>query len=60
MITNIIVAASVLLGGAFVVAWCCSPALRRSVERPKYRFLDNVRRYDRARAGGAGERKTVP
>jgi hypothetical protein len=59
MITNIIVIVSLVLAAAFVVAWCCSPALRRCVERPKYRFLDNVRQYDRTRAGSAGERKTV-
>jgi hypothetical protein len=59
MITNIIVIASLVFGGTFVVAWCCSPALRRWVERPKYRFLESVRQYDRTRAGNVGERKTV-
>ena len=59
MITNFIVIASLVLGGVFVVAWCCSPALRRWVERPKYRFLESVRQYDRTRAGSAGDRKTV-
>jgi hypothetical protein len=59
MITNIIVIASLVLAGMFLVAWCCSPALRRWVERPKYRFLDSVQRYDRTRAGSADERKTA-
>ena len=36
VISSIIVIASLVLGLAFVVAWCCSPALRRWVERPKY------------------------
>jgi hypothetical protein len=56
MITNVIVIASLAFGVAFVVAWCCSPALRRWVESPKYRFLENVRQYVRTRAGSAGDR----
>jgi len=48
VISGIIVIASVGFGVAFVVAWCCSPALRRWVERPKYNFLARVQRYDRA------------
>jgi hypothetical protein len=48
VISSIIVIASVVFGVAFVVAWCCSPALRRWVERPKYNFLARVQRYDRA------------
>lgn len=49
MISSIIVIASLGFGLAFVVAWFCSPALRRWVERPKYHFLARVRQYDRAR-----------
>lgn len=49
MITNIIVIASLVFGLMFLVAWCCSPALRRSVERPKYDFLTRVRQHDRVR-----------
>ncbi len=60
MITTIIIVASLVFGVAFVLAWCCSPALRRSVEQPKYRFLDSVRQYDQTRAGGIGERKRTP
>jgi hypothetical protein len=48
VISSIIVFASVAFGVAFVVAWCCSPALRRWVERPKYNVLARVQRYDRA------------
>jgi hypothetical protein len=47
MISSIIVVASVVFGLAFLVAWLCSPALRRWVERPKYNFLARVQRYDR-------------
>lgn len=54
MITDIIVVASVGLGAAFVVAWLLSPDLRVWIERPKYRFLDSVRRYDQVtRPSGA-------
>jgi hypothetical protein len=49
VITNLIVIASLVFGVVFVVAWCCSPALRRRVERPKYHFLARVQQYDRAR-----------
>jgi hypothetical protein len=27
-------------------AWCASPALRERVERPKYRFMENVKKND--------------
>jgi hypothetical protein len=60
MMTTIIVVASLMFAAAFLLAWCCSPALRRWVEQPKYRFLDSVRQYDRSRAGRAGERKAAP
>ena len=49
MISNIIVIASVVFGLVFLVAWCCSPTLRRWVERPKHDFLARVRQYDRTR-----------
>jgi hypothetical protein len=31
---------------ALTVAWLVSPALRGWMERPKYRFQENVRTYD--------------
>lgn len=46
MITDLIVVAACGFTGAFVVAWAASPALRAWIERPKYQFLENVRRYD--------------
>jgi len=33
---------------AFLAAWLVSPRLRRWIERPKYRFQADVRRYDQA------------
>ncbi|MGE0463631.1 MAG: hypothetical protein AB7Q16_19895 [Vicinamibacterales bacterium] len=47
MITDIIVIASVAFTVAFVVAWLASPGLRAWIERPKHRFQDAVREYDR-------------
>lgn len=46
MITDVIVYAACVLTGVFVLAWAVSPALRAWIERPKYQFLENVRRYD--------------
>ena len=46
MITGLIVWAACGLTGAFVLAWLVSPTLRAWIERPKYQFLENVRRYD--------------
>ena len=48
MIADIIVVASVALAGVFVTAWLVSPRLRTWIERPKHRFQDAVRQYDRA------------
>jgi antibiotic biosynthesis monooxygenase (ABM) superfamily enzyme len=31
----------------FFAAWLVSPRLRAWIERPKYRFQENVQRYDR-------------
>lgn len=47
MITDIIVYLSLALTAAFVIAWAIRPDLREWIERPKYRFLENVRRYDK-------------
>jgi hypothetical protein len=46
MITTFIVYAACALTAAFVLAWALSPALRAWIERPKYQFLENVRRYE--------------
>lgn len=51
MITDLIVLASVALTMAFVTAWAVSPSLRRRIERPKHRFLEDVRGYDRGDRG---------
>lgn len=47
MISDFIVWASAALTLAFVAAWVASPGLRAWIERPKHRFLESVRGYDR-------------
>lgn len=47
MISDLIVLTSVGLAAAFVAAWLVSPRLRAWIERPKHRFHDAVREYDR-------------
>lgn len=49
MITNLIVGASLVLTGAFVLAWLFSPALRARIEQPKHQFQDSLLRYESAR-----------
>ena len=47
MISDLVVWASVAFAVVFVAAWAASPALRAWIERPKHRFLESVRGYDR-------------
>lgn len=49
---DVIVLVVTLFTVIFVAAWLFSPALRRWIERPKYRFLADVESYDRAQQGG--------
>jgi hypothetical protein len=51
MIADLIVLGSLVLAAAFVAAWALSPRLRRRIERPKHRFLEDVREYDRGDRG---------
>lgn len=44
-----IVVVSTLLSVAFFVAWLLLPNLRAWIERPKYRFQEELERYDRER-----------
>ncbi len=44
MLIDLIVGSAVLLAGGYCVCWLCSPALRARIERPKYTFLEQVRR----------------
>jgi hypothetical protein len=53
MITDAIVATSVLLTLAFAAVWLLRPDLRAWIEQPKHHFQDHVDRYDRERTGQA-------
>jgi len=41
-----VVFAALAIIGVMFAAWCASPALREWIERPKHRFMDNVKRND--------------
>ena len=47
MISTFIVIGSIVLAAAFTLAWLLRKDLREQVERPKYRFQDDLRQYDR-------------
>ena len=49
MMGDIIVWASAALAAVFFLAWLLHPGLRAFIERPKHRFQDDVREYDRRR-----------
>jgi hypothetical protein len=57
VIADVIVLASVFLTGVFVAAWLVSPRLRAWIERPKHRFQNAVRQYDRAASDQHAEEK---
>ena len=40
----------------FLIAWSVSPALRAWIERPKYRFQNNLRTYEETARMGLKER----
>jgi hypothetical protein len=41
-----VVFAALAIVGVMLAAWCASPGLREWMERPKYRFMENVKRND--------------
>jgi hypothetical protein len=48
MTATLIVLGTIVFGVAFLVAWLVRRDVRAWLERPKHRFQDHVRRYDRA------------
>lgn len=46
MIVDIIVLSSLVFAIVFFAAWWRIPRLRAWIERPKYRFQENVQSYD--------------
>jgi hypothetical protein len=51
VIASLIVLGSIVSGVVFVLAWILRPEVRTWLERPKYRFQEDVRRYDREAVG---------
>jgi hypothetical protein len=45
---DIVVFFALALAVGFTIAWSVSPALRAWIERPKYRFQQNLRKFDQA------------
>lgn len=41
----------------FFIAWSASPRLRAWIERPKYRFQENLRSYEEAARIARGQKK---
>jgi len=54
MMATLIVVASVGLAAIFVVAWFARPGFREWIERPKHRFQEDLRQYDRDCRGEGG------
>jgi hypothetical protein len=52
MITDIIVLTSMAFALGFVAAWLVSPNLRAWIERPKHRFHEAAKEYDRRISSG--------
>lgn len=47
---DLIVSLALTFAVVFFTAWLISLRLRRSIERPKYQFQENVRNYDQSQA----------
>ncbi len=48
MISTIIVTVTLLMAGAFTLAYLLSPETRRRVEAPKHVFLQQLTKYDQS------------
>jgi len=46
VIINVIVLASLVLAGVYLFLWLLRKDVRDKIEEPKYRFQENVERYD--------------
>jgi hypothetical protein len=44
---DVVVFVALGFSAAFTGAWARSPALREWIERPKYRFQENLRNFDK-------------
>jgi len=57
VITAIIIIASLVFVGVFLLAWALQPALRQQIEEPKHSFGEQVRDYDRHYEQMSGRRE---
>ena len=46
MIANFIVISTILLGVIYFLSWVLVPSIRKSIEKPKYLFEKQLKRYD--------------
>jgi hypothetical protein len=58
MMADVIVLLSALLCLVFFAAWLLLPNLRAWIERPKYRFQDQLRQYDKERKADADSQRS--
>ena len=58
--TDLIVFSSIVFIVLFFIAWAVRPDLRAWIEKPKYRFQANVRRYDQAQKAADPSAKRKP
>jgi hypothetical protein len=56
MISELIIAFTVLFTLGFVLLWLCKPGLRQQLEQPKYQFLEQLSRHEQA----AGRAASAP
>ena len=53
MISDVIVALTVLFALGWLLAWWFVPSLRRKIEQPKYAFQDQLKHFDASHQAGA-------
>jgi hypothetical protein len=60
MISDLIVALTVLFALGWLLAWWFVPSLRRKIEQPKYAFQDQLKHFDASNQAGAAPDKETP
>lgn len=58
MITDLIVATSLVLTGGFLLGWLLSPAWRARIEAPKHQFQEALRAFDESGGSRAAGGRT--
>lgn len=60
MISDLIVALTVLFALGWLLAWWFVPSLRRKIEQPKYAFQDQLKNFDASNQTGAESARETP